>query len=260
MPVLSYDETINLVKSYAGDLANDSLFLNIVASGSKAESGWNTDIEQKGGCGVGFFQFDTCGGMGTGLSVSQLTGLSGAKFQASRIVPQYAAAYKTGLEKGLSGVDLATYVIGAAERPRGWFAGAVHWADVTYQNYVSAWNAVSGSSPDLGGSSGIPGGQSGGGGSGDFSNDDIRCEPITIINKFDVGPTSVGPLTMPNFACMMRNSTGTWGNDWTWNVIFVLGGIVLVVIGLSNMAGTRDAIKQAGSIGTDVAKAALVAG
>lgn len=143
MPILTLDQVVQLVQPYSGQYAGDQTFLGIVASGAKAESGWNTDAIQPGGGAMGLFQFDP-GGMGKGLSASQLTGMAGAQFEAAKIVPLYAESYAQGLARGLSGQNLATYVIGAAEKPHGWTPGAVQWSSPyhTWENYVAAFKSV----------------------------------------------------------------------------------------------------------------------
>jgi hypothetical protein len=132
------------------DLKNDPELMKIIAAGAKAESGWDVNRVQNGysmgsGRGArGLFQFDMAG-MGAGIPEEQLLGPEGARLQASRIVPEYAKAYRQGLARGLSGEDLASFVAGAAEKPHGWTPGAVNWGD-TAQNYRQAYSSL-GQSP-----------------------------------------------------------------------------------------------------------------
>lgn len=103
----------DIFKKHAGDLANDPTFLRIVTAGAKAESNLDPSSVQKGGGGRGLFQFDVNGGMGQGLSQAQL---NDPEFQASRIIPLYAAAYRNA-PANLKGADLAAWVAVQAERP-----------------------------------------------------------------------------------------------------------------------------------------------
>lgn len=157
--ILDYPSLIHIVQPYAGNYANDPQFMQIVATAAKAESGWNVNSEQipgSNGGGKGLWQFDFSGGMGTQLirsgvitSPASVLGLQGAQLQAQYIMPAFIQNYQAGLAKGLTGQDLATYTIGATERPCGWTGPAAQWGNVgcpqgasSYLNYVSAWSAV----------------------------------------------------------------------------------------------------------------------
>jgi len=151
---LDYLGVVQLVQPYAGEFANDPTFLQIVAAGASAESGWNVNSQQVPGVnggGKGLFQFDFSGGQGSSAiqngiwsSWTDALGANGAQTQARLIVPQYASAYARGMQMGLTGQNLATYTIGAAENPRGHTPGAIQWNDTSYLNYVQAWNFVTG--------------------------------------------------------------------------------------------------------------------
>lgn len=118
------------------DLKNDPEFQKIVAAGAKAESQWNPQAVQQGGGGRGLFQFDVKGGMGKGLTTDQLFD---PNYQASKIMPMYAAAYKDGQAKGLTGAELASYVAANAEHPMGYD----NPNSAARQNYRDAYNSIS---------------------------------------------------------------------------------------------------------------------
>src|SRR5215472_15735049 len=131
-------------KNAPADLAGDPDFIRTVAAGAKAESGWDPNRVQQGfemGSGKGargLFQFDM-GGMGAGIPEEQLLGQSGAELQASRIVPQYAQAYRNA-PQGLTGADKASWVAGQAERPLGYDTPT----SAARQNYATAYNDIGG--------------------------------------------------------------------------------------------------------------------
>jgi hypothetical protein len=125
-----------------GQLANDPTFIQTVAAGAKAESGWDPNRIQQGfslgsGSGArGLFQFDM-GGMGAGYNEQDLLGQAGAALQAAQIVPQYAQAYLNA-PANLSPAEKASWVAGQAERP-------LDYTDPTSaarRNYASAFNDI----------------------------------------------------------------------------------------------------------------------
>ena len=126
----AYDGTF---QKYAGDLASDPEFIKIVTAGAKGESGLNPTAVQSGGGGRGLFQMDIQGGMGVGKTTEQL---NSADYQASVMVPLYAAAYKQA-PPNLSPADKAAWVAVQVEKPddRQGQASA---------NYRNAYNSLGG--------------------------------------------------------------------------------------------------------------------
>jgi hypothetical protein len=132
----------DVIQRYAGDERGNPEFEAVVASGAKAESGWNpSKIQIGGGGGRGLFQFDIFGGMGSGVPLSNLFS---ADYQASRIVPIYNQQYKRFKSAGQSGADLAASTAGASERPFGYSAatGTLARGTTAWNNYVAAWQQV----------------------------------------------------------------------------------------------------------------------
>ena len=115
-----------MIKGYIPeDLRGDAELMRIIAAGSHAESGWDVNRIQNGyrlGSGQGargLFQFDM-GGMGKPYlgREHELLGESGAKLQASQIVPLYADWYRKRAQSGLSDpAEIASWVAAHAERP-----------------------------------------------------------------------------------------------------------------------------------------------
>ena len=115
-----------MIKGYIpDDLKDDAEFMNIIAAGSHAESGWDVNRIQNGfklgsGAGArGLFQFDM-GGMGAPYKgrEHELLGESGARLQASQIVPLYADWYRKRAQSGLTDpAQVASWVAANAERP-----------------------------------------------------------------------------------------------------------------------------------------------
>ena len=123
-----------LTTQYGGAYANDPVFHQIVAAGAMAESGWDPTAVQPGGGAQGLFQFDP-NGMGSGLSQAQL---NDPNYEASQIVPAYAAAYQRGVALGLTGADLASYVAVNAEHP----ADSGGPGNTQNQSYRNAYNSL----------------------------------------------------------------------------------------------------------------------
>ena len=145
----------SLIAQHAGEYASDPRFLNIVAAAARAESSDNPQAYQLGYDpqnpstwerygGRGLWQFDIGPqGMGHGVPEAQLMDPA---YQASRIVPQFADAYRRlQARPGLSDPQLAAMVYGATERPAGTYGG--QWQSPqaqAYQNYLRAWNSLQG--------------------------------------------------------------------------------------------------------------------
>ena len=131
----AFSQFDDLVRQNAGDLSNDPNFIQTVIAGAKAESGLDPNAVQKGGGGRGLWQFDL-GGMGKGLTEDQLFDPA---YQASKIVPLYAAAYKKGQDLGMQGSQLASYAAGMAERPFDY----TNPDSAARRNYATAYNELS---------------------------------------------------------------------------------------------------------------------
>lgn len=124
-----------VLKYTPDDLKNDAEFAKIVATGALAESGWDPRKVQQGGGGRGLFQFDVNGGMGTGLSEAQLFD---PDYQASKIVPLYADAYRKTAH--LKGAQRAAATAVMAERPDDRQGQAT-------RNYIAAYNSIAATAP-----------------------------------------------------------------------------------------------------------------
>jgi hypothetical protein len=141
----------DVIRPYAGTYADDPRFLRTVAAAAQAEStndpsayqlGYDANdprTYQKFG-GRGLWQFDIGPqGMGHGVPEQQLFD---PNYQASQIVPQFAANYeRMQTNPNLNDQQLAAQVYGASERPAGTYAGK--WLspqEIAYQNYLNAYN------------------------------------------------------------------------------------------------------------------------
>lgn len=144
-----YDD---IFRRHAGDLASDPQFISIVAAGTKAESGWNTDNRTgDNGHSWGLFQMHD-GGAGAGMGAARLD----PNAASAVMVPRYAEAYRKYTAQGLTGSALASAVAAYAERPLGWDDPN----STARQNYAKEWATVTGS-PYTGapqGNSQVPGG------------------------------------------------------------------------------------------------------
>lgn len=99
------------------NVRDDPEFLHTLMAGAFGESSLNHKAVQPDGNGRGLWQFDTGkGAMGHGLSEDQLFD---PLYQASRIVPEYAAAFARA-PGGLAPAERASWVAGQAERPFGY--------------------------------------------------------------------------------------------------------------------------------------------
>lgn len=127
-PITPWDDVIS---SYAGpDLAEDPEFLAVVASIIKAESGFRLDAVGDQGASIGPYQMHERGA-GAGMSPQQRMDINIA---SSKMVPQYAQAFREGRAQGLSGPQLAVYVGGRVQRP----------APGNEQHYGTAYAAITG--------------------------------------------------------------------------------------------------------------------
>ena len=142
----------DLIRQHAGEYANDPRFIRTVAAGARAESSDDPRAYQRGYDannpqtwnkfgGRGLWQFDVNpGAMGYGASEQDLFNPA---WQAERIVPEYANAYRRMQNGGLHDQALAAQVYGAAERPGGTQGG--RWTSTSapaYQNYARAYNEL----------------------------------------------------------------------------------------------------------------------
>lgn len=118
---------------YAGEHASNPEFLSIVAAGTLAESGWDTNNQSgDNGHSWGLFQMHDAGA-GAGMGPARLD-----PDAASRVmVPKYAQAYNFYKAQGLSGAQLAAAVAVAAERPDDRQGQAT-------RNYMAAFNRLMG--------------------------------------------------------------------------------------------------------------------
>lgn len=140
----AYDD---IIRKYAGDLAGDPQFIAVVAAGMQAESGQNPQSFGDNGQSTGLFHMHA-GGAGAGWSVADRQDPDKA---ASKMVPIWAAAYKQGLARSLTGRDLAAFTGVTANRPD----DRKGEASATYR---SAYDVVTGrGGPDP--STGAPGAQ-----------------------------------------------------------------------------------------------------
>jgi hypothetical protein len=147
-PVTMWDDVI---RPHAGEYADDPRFLRTVAAAAQAEStndprayqlGYDPNdprTYQKYG-GRGLWQFDIGPqGMGHGIPEEQLFD---PNYQASQIVPQFAANYaRLQRQPGITDEQLAAQVYAAAERPAGTYGGK--WTSPNadaYANYIRAFN------------------------------------------------------------------------------------------------------------------------
>jgi len=133
-----------IVKNAPPELAADPDFIRTVAAGAKAESGWDVNKIQNGyamgsNAGArGLFQFDM-GGMGANIPEGALLGDNGAAYQASKIVPLYAQAYKSA-PAGLTPAEKASWVAAQAERPLGYDDPN----SAARRNYATAYGQIGG--------------------------------------------------------------------------------------------------------------------
>ncbi len=149
-----YDDVF---RKYAGDLANDSRFIQIIAAATKQEStggtGWNPAAinDSNGEYSVGLFQMNKKGGAGGNYPDEKL---QDPDFAASVMVPQYAQVYRqvTQANPTLDGAALASQVARLVERPAGWKQEG-GFADKAYQ---AAFNSLGAGGVGAHGSSGEP--------------------------------------------------------------------------------------------------------
>lgn len=127
----------DVFRRHAGSLANDPRFISILAAATKAESGWDpNNTRGDNGHSWGLFQMHDQGA-GRGMGAARLD-----PDAASRVmVPLFAAAYREGINRGLSGAELASYTARYAERPFDY----ENPRGAAAQNYIAAYNQVTGS-------------------------------------------------------------------------------------------------------------------
>lgn len=116
------------------DLKGDRDWFATVSCGAEAESNYIPDRMQPNGCGVGLFQFDTCGGMGTGVPMAQLVD---PDYQAARIIPKYATYYRAARSYS-DPAEQASWVAAQAERPYRWDS----FDSVARRNYAAAYRRI----------------------------------------------------------------------------------------------------------------------
>lgn len=205
----------DLIQRYAGPQQGNPQFETIVASGAKAESGWDPFKIQKNGNGRGLFQFDMSkGAMGYGVPLSDLFN---PDYQASRIVPVYAQQYTRWTGQGLTGATLAANVAGSAERPYGYnpTTGVLAPNTAAFANYVAAFNEVTGTLGQA-----IP----------------IPVPPIPAPGQTTPAPSSPGGggVTTPAPAPPTGGGSGANSLNFSDSLFHVLasGGLVLLAIAL----------------------------
>lgn len=124
----------DIFKHYAGELADDPLFISAVAAAVLHESGFNPQAVGDGGASHGLFQMHDRGA-GAGMTIEER---QDPWIASSKMIPRFARAYYDGLARGLTGEELVSHTARYAERPYGYDDPNGHAA----RAYKAAWRRV----------------------------------------------------------------------------------------------------------------------
>ncbi len=131
----------NVFRQYAGDLAENPEFIGIVAAGTRAESGWDTNNRTgDNGHSWGLFQINDLAHPGGAWR-------NDPDAASAYMVPRYADAYRAAKAQypNLQGAELASLVAAMAERPLGWDDPT----SAARRGYATAYAQITGGAPDL---------------------------------------------------------------------------------------------------------------